>query len=358
MATLTLDPMQSQAIDEAVQAIRRRQPDYRIAGYAGTGKSTIMQHIVRESGLRIKTCAYTGKASNVLRQKGLKSSETIHRTMYEWDDHDERFFKRPSLECDAVAVDEGSMVPVPIWRDLQSYHIPIIVVGDPGQLEPIGEDAKLMHETNITLEKIHRYEGSIAWFANYVRTHDGKIPTIENEEVSVRSKSQLMRDLDDADVDIYLCGFNKTRVAMNRRLRELRFGVNHQHLINPGEKLIFLHNDRDLGVFNGQMGEVICITGEGRNFILVDIQLDDERIKHNLRVWNGHFHQPNQMDWRRFPKGMAIADYGYATTVHKFQGSEEYDVAVIDEQCDLWEPVRHRYTGFTRARTHLRVYVD
>lgn len=349
---------QIQAIDGAINAIRRNDRDYRIAGYAGTGKSTIMQYIVAESGLRIKTCAYTGKATNVLRQKGLRSSETIHRTMYEWDDHNERFVKRPTLGCDALAIDEGSMVPLSIWNDALSFRLPIIVVGDPGQLEPIGDDARLMHEPNIVLQTIHRYEGSIAWFANHVRLNNGDIPRINNEEVSVRSKTQVMNDISDPTIDVYLCGYNKTRVAMNRQLRKLRYPNDDHLLLNPSDKIIFLHNDRELSVFNGQSADIITVKADGSNWILADVQLDDGRIKHDLKIWNGHFHQVTQMDWRRYPKQMAIADYGYAVTVHKFQGSEDNRVAVIDEQCDLWDAIRHRYTAFTRARSHLRVYAD
>lgn len=352
---MNLDTEQIVAVEQAVASVKRRDRDYRIAGYAGTGKTTIMRYIVEQSGLRVRTCAFTGKAANVLRQKGLPKSETIHRTMYEWDDHAERFIKRPTLECDAIGVDEGSMVPVSIWNDLLSYRLPIIVVGDPGQLEPIGDDAQLMHNPHIVLEKIHRYEGSIAWFANYVRQNDGRIPNVNSDEVSVRRKDRIMADIAGGDVDVWLCGFNKTRVAMNKQIRQ-RLG--HEDFLCRKDKIVFLHNDRELGVFNGQGGEVLRVTAESTRWVLADVLLDDGRTKHNLKIWRDHFGSVASIDWRKYPKGMAIADYGYALTVHKFQGSEDKRIAVIDEQCDLWEPVRHRYTAFTRAKERLIVYVD
>jgi exodeoxyribonuclease-5 len=265
----------------------------------------------------------------------------------------------PSLGCDYLFVDEGSMVPIGLWDDLCSFNKPIIVTGDPGQLEPIGSDARLMHEPDIVLDTIHRYDGSIAWFANRVR-EDGHYPmsTGHDGEVSIFTKDRFQNVYSMVKFDVILCGLNKTRVALNKWIRSLRFMATQPPIV-PGEKLICLHNDRELGVFNGLTMIVDKIHAWSSDYSKVDVTFDDGRVKHELPLWHGHVASERQLDWRRFPKGKCIVDYAYALTVHKFQGSEDEHVAVLDEVPDGggWDMARWRYTAVTRASSRLTVFI-
>ena len=83
----------------------------------------------------------SGKAANVLRKKGISNAATIHSLIYKphlsfgevyWD-------LAESVPCSGFIVDEASMVSSDIFEDLQSFGIPIIFVGDHGQLEPSGQ---------------------------------------------------------------------------------------------------------------------------------------------------------------------------------------------------------------------------
>lgn len=360
---IDFDESQVRAIESALKALKLNKAYYRIGGYAGTGKTTIAMHIAEQSKLAYKGAAFAGKAASQLRKKGIKNSETLHKTMYHYDDDTERFYRKSSIGCDLLILDEGSMVPSDLWEDALSFRVPIIVLGDPAQLEPIGsDDAKLMHNPDIVLEKIHRYEGSIAWFANQIRL-TGNIPRIDNNEVSVLPKSRFMTDLKAEIPSVVLCGFNKTRVATNKVIRDMKFPGRYKKLINEGERLICLKNNRDLGIFNGQMMDVLnvekdCQHSKWGTFSEARVRLDDDTVK-MLKLWHGHLDQEKQLDWRKLPEKIATVDYGYATTVHKFQGSEDRNVMIIDEQApDLWSPIRHRYTAATRAQERLRMYVN
>lgn len=358
------DETQIKAYDSALRAIANCQV-FKIGGYAGCGKTTIAFAIARDSGLSYKGCSYIGKAVSQLRRKGLKDAQTIHRTMYEWDDSSETFFKKPHLNCQLLAIDEGSMVPTDLWNDVKSYHTggqglrAILILGDPGQLQPIGEDAKLMHSPDVLLEKIHRYEGSIAWFAQQIRL-TGTIPRIDTPEVSVRSKAMFLKDLTGTFglSTVVLCGYNKTRVATNRYIRSMLGRVDD---ITVGERLIGLRNNYQVGIFNGQMMEVLEATlahdRKYGKYTQAKVMLDDGNIQ-SMKLWHGHLHVPGALDWRKCPERMAVVDYAYCTTVHKFQGSEMGHVMVIDEACDLWDQTRHRYTAATRAEERLQFYVD
>lgn len=354
------DESQLKAIEGALNAIKIGRKFYKIGGYAGTGKSTIAIHIAQQSGLTFRGTCYMGKSASQLRIKGIKNSETLHRTMYDWDEASERFYKKKSIECDLLILDEGSTVPGDLWSDAQSFKAFIVVLGDPAQLEPINaDDAKLMHTPDILLEKIHRYEGSIAYFANQVRM-TGNIPRMNNEEVSVKSKNSFMIDLKKELPSVVLCGFNKTRVAVNVQVRLLK---GFKKKINVGEQLIGLKNNREVGIFNGQMLDVLDVLAERQDrkfgiYTEARVQMDDGVIR-MMKLWHGHLDVINPLDWRKLPEKLATVDYGYSTTVHKYQGSEAEDVMFIDEQAtELWDATRHRYTTITRAQERLRVYID
>ena len=166
-----LSPEQLAAVDTL---LRFSKPIQTLAGYAGVGKTTVIKALQQQ--LRnFAVCAYTGKAANVLRKKGV-SATTIHQRVYrprKEEEHGEVTFERKSYNeicCDGFIIDEASMVDDEIYQDLTSYALPIIFVGDHGQLEPVsGGTLNLMAKPDITLEEIHRNAGEIAQFAEFIR---------------------------------------------------------------------------------------------------------------------------------------------------------------------------------------------
>ncbi|HBA59911.1 MAG TPA: ATP-binding protein, partial [Elusimicrobia bacterium] len=144
-----------------------------LGGYAGTGKTTLIAIFKNElarldKSTRIAFCSYTGKAAQNLKNKlkeagalNVKDSvSTIHGLIYNpregaggviagWD-------RKEELERSLIIVDEASMVDGLIWNDLLSYNIPIIAVGDHGQLPPIAGSFNLMEKPQLLLTQIHR----------------------------------------------------------------------------------------------------------------------------------------------------------------------------------------------------------
>jgi exodeoxyribonuclease-5 len=360
---IMLDEKQTEAHQRAVEYVSASGGHYfSIGGYAGTGKTTVAKQVIATLdtfALRAKVCAFAGKAAHVLRKKGVLYANTIHRTIYEYDDRTETFHLKKHLDADYILLDEASMVPTNLWEDLRSFGKPIICVGDPGQLEPIGEDARLMHSPNIVLDTIHRYQGSIAWFANHIRTEGCLPPNGGGDEVSLLSQSRFMswfRGLSPCGRQdyTYLVGKNKTRVGMNKE-----FTGSRSIPILARDKLIVLLNDRHHGVFNGQFLTVETVLDRRGDYTLANVSTDDSRIIPEMKLWYGQLHKENQVDWKRVPKKMVAVDYGYATTVHKFQGSEDEKIVVIDES-SVFGPgegqVRWLYTACTRASKELKVF--
>jgi len=322
--------------------------EFRLGGYAGTGKTTV---------IKVLTSRWVHRYAVV----------SLHRLIYYVvpGTSPPEFTKKHSLDEEVIVVDEASMVSQQLYDDLRSFGKPILFVGDPGQLEPVGDDPYLMEEPDVVLETIHRQaRGSpILKFANKVRT--GSMPWREGQHVD-RSDGQLGRfeccnpgrfwEIVQ-EVDQVICGFNKTRHDLNKQLR-VPLGF-HQKDMNVGEKLICLRNHHKLGIYNGQMLFVDEIVGKTmRSYILHVHDESGAEIKF-LNIWRAQLGNPplTEAAKRRVPKMTALCDYGYVITAHKAQGSEWDSVAVWEQLWpEKWETSRWRYTAATRAAVSLYYY--
>lgn len=341
-----------------------------LGGYAGTGKTTLIRTVVRNFGhLRPAVCAYTGKAAAVLLSKGVQAS-TIHRLIYatkiycglcgdperpstvteagvckacDSDDYLERDYRlRESLPHDLIIVDEASMLSTPLLSDLESFGKPLLLVGDHGQLEPVGDDPKIMREPEIRLERIHRQAESspIIGFAHFLR-EGGNPEEWKGSGVQVRRGAPPKVEL--LDYDVILCGYNRLRISVNSTMRKM---LGHHGDPQPGERLICLRNDNEQGLYNGLLvtitsctrrrGELLAsfVDDVGNNW--TNVRLDEDRLAE----------RPARKFGRR---GVAHMTFGYALTVHKAQGSEWPRVLVFEDIAPTWEAARWRYTAATRA---------
>ena len=353
---------QEAAVDAAVRSLSGEGAEnLTIGGFAGTGKTTVIKTVVermRAAGKFVAVVAFAGKAVSVLRRKGLYGAQTLHSLIYKPDKKDGvlTFTKVFDLDCDAVIVDEASMINTALYEDLLSFGKPVVFIGDHGQLEPIGDNPGVMSNPHIKLEKIHRQaEGSaILWLAHLFR--EGKKPnwaTVPVAEIRKLEKREVAKVAH--EYDVILCGFNKTRALMNSIVRENR---GYQSELVEGERLICLKNNR-IGFFNGMMFTIekihekknVFTAGGFRDCLVVDLKTDDGVARPKVTVWltNGE-----QVDLRDMPHDIVVADYGYALTCHKSQGSEFTKVLVIEEiWVEKWDPRRWKYTAATRASKEL-----
>lgn len=370
--TIVLTPEQ----DEAVHRIERfiARPDikeFKLGGYAGTGKTTIIRTVKERLQERygVVVTAFTGKAVNVLQRKGIRA-QTLHSLMYECEKIKGvlHWHKRDCLPdgIDKIIVDEASMISTELYKDLVSYGKQILWVGDPGQLEPVGDNPNLMAQPDYVLSKIHRQaeKSPIIALANAIR-QGGELPWLqETDELSVRLKLSM----DISGVTQMICAKNKTRRSINDYYRRLANMAYHE--VVQGEKIIVLKNNKSQGVFNGMLLFVQAVTKDvpmslnvAPHYILDAVDEAGNRFS-DLIVWKFPFTTENEMpknvDVPRIKVDndrieMVYADYGYCITCHKSQGSEWDTVLVYDEWMPsrIWDMKRWRYTAITRAAKRL-----
>lgn len=406
---------QQNAIAKVVAWLRdpHAQQVFYLAGYAGTGKTTLAKHLVSLASGRWHFAAFTGKAAFVLKQKGCWDASTIHSLIYrpagmskaeELKQLDIRIAflseakdltaeqkerlkqlkayreevllnRRPQFsiwdgsplfdpEVEGVVVDEVSMVDEYLGRDLESFKKKILVLGDPAQLPPVGSGGYFTkREPDVMLTEIHRQaeESGVLRLATLVRS-GGSIASFPScDDVIVCRK----RDVDPQELgmavigaDQVLVGYNETRDLFNQRMREL-LGKSDPGPM-PGDRLMCLRNDRSAGVFNGSQWKVL----EAHNDLdtrcadLVLISEDDSTTKIGVDTWLHHM-----LGLRDRLKNMESEDrrsrlefdWSYSITVHKAQGSQWNDVVLFDEP--IGDPRRWRYTGITRAAKRLTVVI-
>jgi exodeoxyribonuclease-5 len=357
-----------------------------VGGYAGTGKTTLITLLrwllhQKKPQWRVAFAAYTGKASQLLAAK-LKtvgavyphdSVSTLHRLVYTplfstskeivgWE-------RREKTEFDLIIIDEASMVTQDIWRDVLRWGIPVLAVGDHGQLPPIGDSFSLMAEPQLLLQQIHRQvaDSPIIKLATMAR-RDGHIPIGRYGPGVVKFDSQDSAAMSELDAvlqswrndQLILVGRNKTRVGLNRTVRQ---ALGHEtDEPEAGDQVICLKNHWKFGVYNGLLGKIQRVqrSHEGDQLKL-DLTIADDN---GIQLYAGpvdpaQFHKTEAVAGSAARLPWTIWDFGYALTVHKAQGSQARKVIVLEERNqhmtdDDWK--RWLYTAVTRAQEELILF--
>lgn len=345
---MDLSKEQAGILFRIVKDIRDGKKHVTLGGYAGTGKSHLIGFLLKFFP-NFAVGAFTGKAANVLRRRDIPAN-TIHSIIYEplkSEDGDVTFILKRNLEYEGFIIDESSMVSEEIYNDLAHFKLPMIFVGDHGQLEPVGTNFNLMSSPDYRLETIHRNAGEIAQFSEWIRK--GKSPfSFRGDNSQVRlmlRKNVKISDL--ANVSQVICAYNKTRVDINARIRA---HLKKEGLLKKGDKIICIHNNKKIGIFNGMQGYVGRHFKRGKKRYL-DFETD-QGVFTGVHFDENQFGQEKSVvDWSDGAPNPF--DYAYCITCHKAQGDEFDHVHVIEQKCNNWDHRRWAYTAASRAKLKL-----
>ena len=361
-------PHQDAALSAAsnwLKGARGRSSIFRLFGYAGTGKTTLVKHIAEGVDGKVLFAAFTGKAACVMRSKGCYSASTIHSLIYKARESGEEtpsfelWNDAPASKAKLIIIDECSMVDAELARDLMSFGVPLLVLGDPAQLPPIHgggffTDAK----PDAMLTEVHRQaqDDPIVRLSMEIRAGNPLTQGQYGETQVVRRNALDPKRVLDADQ--VLVGRNVTRRAYNARLRERRGFADA--LPMAGDKLVCLRNNRRKGLFNGGLWMVMDSPKARRQIIRMRLKPDEDLGERLIKVsvrpecFTGTI---EEFDWPQ-RKAYDEFDFGYVLTVHKAQGSQWDDVVLFDES-GAFPDNRDRwlYTGVTRAAKRLTIVV-
>ncbi|MCM1219765.1 MAG: AAA family ATPase, partial [Lachnospiraceae bacterium] len=156
----------------------RIRPWFEISGAAGTGKTTVVKHIIQALGFNeseVIFAAFVGKAALALRLSGV-NGRTIHSVIYRMikrykRDADQNIVYmggKPILETvfekveelpenvKLIVIDEGGMVEQNMGRDILSFGIPVLVLGDLNQLPPVFGQSLFLQKPDVILNEVMR----------------------------------------------------------------------------------------------------------------------------------------------------------------------------------------------------------
>ena len=375
----------------AVQRYKEKQPYTCIAGYAGTGKSTLVKFIVAALNINEKdVCyiAYTGKAAKVLREKGCPNAMTAHRLLYQsYPRTDGTFYhkiRRPlEYPYKLIIADEISMLPKELWDLLLSHNIPVICLGDPFQLPPIGEDNGVLYNPHIFLDEIMRQAQESEIIRLTMDIREGKsLKTFKGKEVQIIDPKDIIGGMY-GWADQILVAKNATRRNINSQMRKMLFNVDSEEPVE-GDKVICLRNNWETisevndVLVNGTIGTISNLQiNEYHPFLhpqlIADFLPDDYTLEDvEKSPFDLHFRDLNMdykllttgeetvnaKNFKNFPKHFRplTFDYGYCITCWKAQGSEYDKVLVFEEDFprrDSIDHLKYLYTAATRAKERL-----
>ncbi|MFW2233610.1 Ti-type conjugative transfer relaxase TraA [Rhizobium sp. CRRU65] len=351
-----------------------------VIGFAGAGKSTMLaaaRQAWEAQGYRVHGAALAGKAAEGLEQSSGIASRTLASWEYSWQADRGRLNAR-----DVFVIDEGGMVGsrqlARFVDEVRRAGAKLVLVGDHEQLQAIGAGApfRAIAEAvgHAQLSEVRRQrtdwqkQASID-FASH-RTADGLAAYEAHGNIQLKANRD---DVLKAIIADYVADRsahpNDTRIAMAHRrddVRAINAGIrarlqdrgelaksgnppgdkgeeltyqtnNGKRSFARGDRIVFLENNRDLGVKNGMLGEVIAVQPDA-----IQVRLDGKAQT-----------QDGQRQVIIPVNSYQAFDHGYATTIHKTQG------ATVDRSFVLASTTMDRhltYVAMTRHRETVQLY--
>lgn len=361
----------------------RPKPTFEISGAAGTGKTFLVRHLIEQIGLsldQVMFMAYVGKATLALSKNGLPA-KTIHSSICDikfvpMEDEEGNkvykedgavaikpvFMRKPDLsgQVELIVVDEGRMVPEMLAEWIVSYGIPVVVLGDLNQLDPVFGSPYFLNEPDAILSEIMRQakESPIPHLANQILRGAYLRPGVVGDNEIIIQNDDF--DLNYLDADLVICGKNHTRRKLNNYIRRCLLGIETDEPI-VGDKIICRKNNwsktnyEGIPLVNGMIGRIRDINYEKltKNVMRIDFISED-------------FPDPFfdvEVDRKAFKIGDELVksfslydvfEFGYAITCHLAQGSQ-YDKVIIRYE-NMGGGRRQQqwlYTAVTRAIKNL-----
>ncbi|MGO7347768.1 Ti-type conjugative transfer relaxase TraA [Rhizobium ruizarguesonis] len=351
-----------------------------VIGFAGAGKSTMLaaaRQAWEAQGYRVHGAALAGKAAEGLEQSSGITSRTLASWEYSWQADRSRLNAR-----DVFVIDEGGMVAsrqlARFVDEVKRAGAKLVLVGDHEQLQAIGAGAPFRaiaeavghaQLSDVRRQKADWQKQASVDFASH-RTAEGLTAYKAHGNIQLKAnRAETLKAIIADYVADRSAHPDATRIAMAHRrddVRAINAGIrarlqergelakgsnpsgdkgeelsyqtnNGKRSFARGDRIVFLENDRDLAVKNGMLGEVIAVAPDA-----IQVRLDGKAQT-----------QDGQRQVTVPVNRYQAFDHGYATTIHKTQGS------TVDRSFVLASTTMDRhltYVAMTRHREEVQLY--
>lgn len=377
---------QEEVISKAVKwYLYSSEQIFQIAGNPGTGKSLVLNEIVKRLNLKqneVAPMAYTGAASAVMRLKGMKNAKTIHSSLFKLEErqvldsngnpvYDTYFnkikttfkfvFKPLDPDKKIIVIDEGGSVPLSIKKYILSTGLKVLVAGDLDQLPPVADKPAFLYNGKINyLTTIMRQAKNSAIIELSQRCKRG-LPIHKGvyNDVYVITDDEVTDDMLKIS-QVVLCGTNKKRDEINNHIRydilkyDSPFPRFHEKIICRKNNWFIEKNG--LNLTNGLSGFVNnspSLSSYKDDSLIIDfLPIIDkstifDNIKINYKYLSASKEDRDIMKKSRFTKGN-LFEYGYAQTVHLAQGTQYSSGMYFEEYLNRDINSKLNYTALTR----------
>jgi Ti-type conjugative transfer relaxase TraA len=354
--------------EEQREAVRHVTGAARIAavvGFAGAGKSTMLgvaRAAWSDSGHRVVGGALAGKAAEGLERSAGIASRTLASWELSWK-NDRDLLK----SGDVFVLDEAGMGASEqlsrIVREVERRGAKLVLVGDAMQLQPIeagagfraiieiigyAELAEIWRQADPAMRRasvafargetaaalgVYRERGMVRFTPDRAAARAALIaawkPDYLGHKPDGRPSETLILAQTNADVLALNAMARDTLKADGLLSGEARFVTERgERMFAPGDRVLFLENDRALGVKNGMLATVET-AASGRLMVMLDRDGtgDGARIEVRAELYRN-------------------LDHGYAATVHKSQG------ATLDRVHVLATPGMDRHLSYVAMTRH------
>ena len=338
---MTLTKQQQQVLDFIKEFLINDASVFILKGYAGTGKTTMISHIINEVANQDKVpilMAPTGRAARVLSSKTGREANTIHRCIYELDtietqeESDNIRYIFPLKDAEDTAkdriciVDESSMIGTrevhnelfefgtdSLLNDLLTFVAPhrggkVIFIGDPMQLPPVGDNVSNALDEQFFINNKIKVMG--AELTDVVRQGEGsailsnamKVRTLiesvqrnnlifdrkENEVIDIEGYNMPKQLLDlypkpEIGQSVIITFSNRQARDYNYAVREILYSDKKQIVI--GDILQVVSNNYKLDVMNGDFVKITDICGETEYLTApVYVTVGRERVRQDITL--------------------------------------------------------------------------
>ena len=332
-----------------------------VVGYAGAGKSALLgvaREAWEEFGFRVTGIALSGIAAENLEAGSSIASRTVASLEHQWGQGREVLSAQ-----DVLVIDEAGMIGSRqlerVLSEAERHGAKVVLIGDPEQLQAIEAGAAfrslIEREPHVEISEVRRQRegwqqqatrelatGRTGEALDAYREH-GMVHAADSRD---QARSALIegwdrdRTLVPDKSGIILTHTNDEVRALNElargRLREhgeLGADVSIQvergrRNFAAGDRVMFLKNDRGLGVKNGSLGIVEHVS----------------RARMEVRLDAGRNVAFDFKDYARL-------DHGYAATIHKAQG------VTVDQVHVLATPGLDRHAAYVALSRHRELVV-